>query len=78
MSDGQWYLNVETQRTWSNYSQCYGGQMVTILMNVTDEQANNVTLIKVKKISHKRIGIGGGRRVKKSGANKSHCGTYLI
>ncbi|XP_020282173.1 vasoactive intestinal polypeptide receptor 2-like isoform X2 [Pseudomyrmex gracilis] len=46
MSDGQWFFNVETQSTWSNYTQCYGGQMVTILMNVTNEQANNVTLIK--------------------------------
>ncbi|XP_036148408.1 secretin receptor isoform X2 [Monomorium pharaonis] len=46
MSNGQWYWNAETDSTWSNYSQCYPASMVTVLMNITDMQANNATLIK--------------------------------
>ncbi|XP_011330475.1 secretin receptor isoform X2 [Ooceraea biroi] len=46
MSSGQWYWNSKTQNTWSNYSQCYPEQLVTVLMNITDMQANNVTLLK--------------------------------
>lgn len=46
MPSGQWYMNAEIQRTWSNYSQCYQEQMVTVLVNISDIQANNVTLIK--------------------------------
>jgi len=49
MPNGQWYWNTETNRMWTNYSQCYRSPLVTVLMNVSDVQANNATLIKVKK-----------------------------
>jgi len=45
MPDGQWYWNDKTQNTWSNYTQCYRQPLVMI--NITDGQANNITLIKV-------------------------------
>ncbi|XP_029157363.1 secretin receptor-like isoform X2 [Nylanderia fulva] len=46
MPNGQWYINDDTHKTWSNYSQCYQEQLVTVLVNMSDIQANNVTLIK--------------------------------
>ncbi|XP_012235338.1 secretin receptor isoform X2 [Linepithema humile] len=44
MPDGEWYWSDATQSTWSNYSQCYRESL--ILVNTSDVQANNVTLIK--------------------------------
>lgn len=46
MPSGQWYVNADTHKMWSNYSQCYQEKLVTVLMNISDVQANNVTLIK--------------------------------
>ncbi|XP_025152949.1 secretin receptor isoform X2 [Harpegnathos saltator] len=46
MPNGEWYFNTVTGITWSNYSQCYREQLVTVLMNISDVQANNVTLIR--------------------------------
>ncbi|XP_072761769.1 secretin receptor isoform X2 [Anoplolepis gracilipes] len=48
MPNGQWYMNADT-RTWSNYSQCYQDRLFTVLVNISDVQANNVTLIKLQK-----------------------------
>ncbi|KAM0729259.1 Parathyroid hormone/parathyroid hormone-related peptide receptor [Formica fusca] len=45
MPNGQWYMNANTH-TWSNYTQCYEGGLVTVLVNISDVQANNVTFIK--------------------------------
>ncbi|GAB1867259.1 Parathyroid hormone/parathyroid hormone-related peptide receptor [Camponotus japonicus] len=44
MPDGQWYVNADTHRMWSNYSQCYQEQFVTVLVNISNVQANNITL----------------------------------
>lgn len=46
MPNGQWYWNAETDNTWTNYTQCYRNPLVTVLMNISDVQANNATLIK--------------------------------
>ncbi|KAL6261039.1 hypothetical protein P5V15_008565 [Pogonomyrmex californicus] len=46
MPNGQWFWNVETANAWTNYTQCYQEQLVTVLMNISDVQANNVSLIK--------------------------------
>ncbi|XP_025075001.1 secretin receptor-like [Pogonomyrmex barbatus] len=46
MPNGQWFWNVETTNAWTNYTQCYQEQLVTVLMNISDVQANNVSLIK--------------------------------
>ncbi|XP_071639443.1 parathyroid hormone/parathyroid hormone-related peptide receptor isoform X2 [Temnothorax longispinosus] len=46
MPNGEWYWNAETHNTWTNYTQCYRDSLVTVLMNMSDAQANNATLIK--------------------------------
>ncbi|XP_070157206.1 secretin receptor isoform X5 [Polyergus mexicanus] len=45
MSNGKWYMNSNTH-IWSNYTQCYEGGLVTVPVNISDVQANNVTFIK--------------------------------
>ncbi|KAK0167203.1 hypothetical protein PV327_004632 [Microctonus hyperodae] len=46
MSNGEWYFNSETNNTWSNYTQCYSTQLVTVLMDLPNVQSHNATLIK--------------------------------
>ncbi|KAK2585371.1 hypothetical protein KPH14_010047 [Odynerus spinipes] len=46
MSNGEWYWSSETNSTWSNYTQCYRAQLVTVLMDIPGVHSNNVTLIK--------------------------------
>ncbi|XP_011701346.1 PREDICTED: parathyroid hormone/parathyroid hormone-related peptide receptor-like isoform X3 [Wasmannia auropunctata] len=45
MPNGEWYWNVKTDSMWTNYTQCYP-ESLTFLMNISDVQTNNVTLIK--------------------------------
>ncbi|XP_014486097.1 PREDICTED: vasoactive intestinal polypeptide receptor 2-like isoform X2 [Dinoponera quadriceps] len=45
MLDGEWFFNVATGTTWSNYSQCYT-QQTHLLLNTSDVQTTNITLIK--------------------------------
>lgn len=56
MPSGQWYINDDTRTMWSNYTQCYQEQLVTVLMNISDAQANNVTLIKVNRSKQLKTG----------------------
>ncbi|XP_047351891.1 parathyroid hormone/parathyroid hormone-related peptide receptor-like isoform X3 [Vespa velutina] len=46
MSNGEWYWSSETNSTWSNYTQCYTTQSVTVVMDIPGVHSNNVTLIK--------------------------------
>ncbi|XP_032667230.1 parathyroid hormone/parathyroid hormone-related peptide receptor-like isoform X3 [Odontomachus brunneus] len=46
MPNGEWYVKTETKILWSNYTQCYQESLVTLLMNISDVQGNNVTLIR--------------------------------
>ncbi|XP_011306400.1 parathyroid hormone/parathyroid hormone-related peptide receptor isoform X2 [Fopius arisanus] len=46
LPDGQWFMKSETNSTWSNYTQCYATQYVTVLMDITEIQERNATLIK--------------------------------
>ncbi|OAD54243.1 Parathyroid hormone/parathyroid hormone-related peptide receptor, partial [Eufriesea mexicana] len=46
MRDGQWFWNNSTNSTWSNYSQCFRNQLVTLFMEQPAGQRNNDTLIK--------------------------------
>ncbi|XP_050454502.1 secretin receptor-like isoform X1 [Cataglyphis hispanica] len=48
MPNGQWFMNTD-HIMWSNYTQCYEERLVTVLVNISDVQANNVTLIKLQK-----------------------------
>ncbi|KAL0271649.1 UNVERIFIED_CONTAM: hypothetical protein PYX00_008676 [Menopon gallinae] len=56
--NGTWFISPETQKEWTNYSQCYAGEEAVILVPVTPV---NASLFKeyipmLKKISH--IGYG--------------------
>ncbi|XP_014296143.1 parathyroid hormone/parathyroid hormone-related peptide receptor [Microplitis demolitor] len=46
MSNGQWYWSAETNSTWSNYTECYNAQLVTVLMDLPEMQSDNATLVK--------------------------------
>ncbi|KAG5309691.1 PTH1R protein, partial [Acromyrmex insinuator] len=46
MSNGEWYWNVKTDSVWTNFSQCYREPLVTVLMNMSNVETNNATLIK--------------------------------
>ncbi|XP_018378322.1 PREDICTED: parathyroid hormone/parathyroid hormone-related peptide receptor-like isoform X1 [Trachymyrmex cornetzi] len=46
MPDGKWYWNVKTHSVWTNFSQCYREPLVTVLMNMSNVETNNATLIK--------------------------------
>ncbi|KYQ56095.1 Parathyroid hormone/parathyroid hormone-related peptide receptor [Trachymyrmex zeteki] len=46
MPNGKWYWNVKTQSFWTNFSQCYREPLVTVLVNMSNVETNNATLIK--------------------------------
>ncbi|KAG5341736.1 PTH1R protein, partial [Acromyrmex charruanus] len=46
MPNGKWYWNVKTHSVWTNFSQCYGEPLVAVLMNMSNVETNNATLIK--------------------------------
>ncbi|KYN05685.1 Parathyroid hormone/parathyroid hormone-related peptide receptor, partial [Cyphomyrmex costatus] len=46
MLNGEWYFNAKTRSVWTNFSQCYREPLVTVLMNMSNVQTNNATLIK--------------------------------
>ncbi|XP_011495598.1 PREDICTED: parathyroid hormone 2 receptor-like [Ceratosolen solmsi marchali] len=43
--NGQWYWSVKQNSTWTNYSHCFLDQFVTVLMDISDVQPDNVTSI---------------------------------
>ncbi|KAI4483198.1 hypothetical protein M0804_008253 [Polistes exclamans] len=45
MPNGEWFWNFDTNTTWSNYTQCYPAELVTVIMDITDVHSNNITLI---------------------------------
>ncbi|XP_018344612.1 PREDICTED: secretin receptor-like isoform X3 [Trachymyrmex septentrionalis] len=44
LPNGEWYWNVKTQSVWTNFSQCY--QDPIVMMNISNVETNNATLIK--------------------------------
>ncbi|XP_012057935.1 PREDICTED: vasoactive intestinal polypeptide receptor 2-like [Atta cephalotes] len=46
MLNGEWYWNIKTDSFWTNFSQCYQEPLVTVLMNMSNVETNNATLIK--------------------------------
>jgi hypothetical protein len=45
---GQWYWSIEQNSTWTNYTHCFRDQLVTVLMDLSDVQPDNVTSIGVR------------------------------
>ncbi|XP_076756933.1 secretin receptor isoform X1 [Xylocopa sonorina] len=46
MSDGQWFWHDNTNSPWTNYSQCFKQQLVTLVVDLPGGQVNNATLMK--------------------------------
>ncbi|XP_066600877.1 vasoactive intestinal polypeptide receptor 2-like [Prorops nasuta] len=46
MANGEWYWSSATNSSWSNYTQCYRTQLVTVLMDVPDMHVEYTVTLK--------------------------------